>query len=312
MAVVGHGLFSSVSIKKKKTFVGLKVIEPSKDKCPAQVQRDKNVDCMSDESKPHSEDRSGDSKSVEEEVDANMSDGDINIDVDGKEIIVDNVAENNGMSDYENESTCSHEDLSAESMSSIRESEVEDDSSNVTLGEESDPLELEHSSARDAPDKRVSEVQTQDSLFRRFHRKLKELMPFHFPGRPKSFQEYLNRIFERKDCMEVERLDILRRCSNTTVFQNNKLRALLAATFPPVTVGPMAGKRVPVTFEGDTFPQFSHNEKSMFRCEVCIPFQKWAMEKREIACTFKMSKTSFCRQHTCRYSVTAVFRPRSS
>ena len=171
MAVVGHGLFSSVSIKKKKTFVGLKVIEPSKDKCPAQVQRDKNVDCMSDESKPHSEDRSGDSKSVEEEVDANMSDGDINIDVDGKEIIVDNVEENNRMSDYENESTCSHEDLSVESMSSIRESEVEDDTSNVTLGEESDPLELEHSSVRDAPDKRVREVQTQDSLFRRFHRK---------------------------------------------------------------------------------------------------------------------------------------------
>ena len=78
--------------------------------------------------------------------------------------------------------------------------------------------------------------------------------------------------------MEVERLDILRRCSSTTVFQNNKLRALLAVTFPPVTVGPLTGRSVPITFEGDTFPQFSQNKKSRFHCEVCIPFQKWAME----------------------------------
>ena len=65
---------------KKKTFVGLKVNEPSKDKCPAQAQQDKNVDYMSDESKTHSKDRSGDSKSIEEEVDTNISDGEINID----------------------------------------------------------------------------------------------------------------------------------------------------------------------------------------------------------------------------------------
>lgn len=36
---------------------------------------------MSGESKTHSEDKNGDSKSPEEEVDANVSDGDINIDV---------------------------------------------------------------------------------------------------------------------------------------------------------------------------------------------------------------------------------------
>ena len=102
-------------------------------------------------------------------------------------------------------------------------------------------------------------------------------MPFHLPEKQKSFQEYLNRIFEGNDCMEVERLDILRRCSSTTIFQNNKLRALLAVTFSPVTVGPLAGRSVPIT-EGDTFPQFSQNEKSRFHCEVCIPFQKWAME----------------------------------
>ena len=70
IAVVGNGLFSPVAIKK--IFVGLKVTEPSKDKCPAQVQQGKNVDCMSGESKTHTEDRSGDSKSTEEEVDVNI------------------------------------------------------------------------------------------------------------------------------------------------------------------------------------------------------------------------------------------------
>ena len=181
IAAVGQGLFSSVSIKKKKTFVGLKVNEPSKDKCPAQAQRGKNVDCMSGESKTHSEDRSGDSKSTKEEVDAKISDGDINIEVDDKENILENVERNDGMSDYENESSCSHEDLSTENMSSSRESEGEDDTSTVIIGEERDQLKLEHSSARQAPDECVSDIQTQESLFRRFHRKLNGLMPFHFP-----------------------------------------------------------------------------------------------------------------------------------
>lgn len=112
-------------------------------------------------------------------------------------------------------------------------------------------------------------------------------MPFHFPGKPKRFQEYLNGIFERKDCIEVERLDILRCCSSTTIFQNNKLRALLAGMFPPVTVGPLAGRSVPVTCEGDTFPQFSQNEKVSLRDVHTI--SEVGHGKWETASTFKMS-----------------------
>jgi len=51
-----------------------------------------------------------------------------------------------------------------------------------------------------------------------------------------------------------------------------------STTFPLVTVGPLAGRSVPVTSEGDTFPQFSQNEKSRFHCKVCIPLQNRAME----------------------------------
>lgn len=64
------------------------------------------------------------------------------------------------MSDHENESSCSQEDLSTENMSSIRESEGENDTSTVIIGEESDQLELQHSSERQAPDECVSDVQT--------------------------------------------------------------------------------------------------------------------------------------------------------
>lgn len=64
------------------------------------------------------------------------------------------------MSDHENESSCSQEDLSTENMSSIRESEGENDTSTVIIGVESDQLELQHSSERQAPDECVSDVQT--------------------------------------------------------------------------------------------------------------------------------------------------------
>jgi len=84
--------------------------------------------------------------------------------------------------------------------------------------------------------------------------------------------------FETKGVMNAKRLEILRHCSSTTRLQESQLRTLVATSFPPVTVGDMAGRDVPVTFEGDCFPQFSHLEKSNFLCEVCVPYQKWAME----------------------------------
>lgn len=96
---------------------------------------------MFDESKIRSEDRSGDLKNIVEEVDVNISDGDINIDVDGKENFLENVEGNDKIFDYENKFSYSYKDLFSENMLCIRESEGEDDIFNVIVGEESDQFE---------------------------------------------------------------------------------------------------------------------------------------------------------------------------
>lgn len=107
---------------------------------------------------------------------------------------------------------------------------------------------------------------------------MKNLFPRHLPGKPNSFKDYLSGVFRNKKRHECQKVGNLRRCSSTTRLQESQLRALVAMSFPPVTVGDMTGRNVPVTFEGDCFPQFSHLEKSNFLCEVCVPYQKWAVE----------------------------------
>ena len=64
-------------------------------------------------------------------------------------------------------------------------------------------------------------------------------------------------------------LEILGRCCSTTSLQDTKLRALVVASFPVVPVGSIAGRIVPITFEGDPFSQSSHKEKSNFLQGMC-------------------------------------------
>ena len=125
------------------------------------------------------------------------------------------------------------------------------------------------------------DVSTQETIFRRHHKKMKSFMPSHLPGRPKSFKSYLDGIFQTSGSMQGERLAIQKRCGKTMSIENCKLRAFVAASFPPIKVGKLGGNRIPSTFDGDKFPQFSQIDKGSFLCEVCIPFQKWAMENSQ-------------------------------
>ena len=117
-----------------------------------------------------------------------------------------------------------------------------------------------------------------EALFQRFHKKVNHLLQSNLPGKPKSFKEYLEAIFENSNSMDMERMTIQKRSKSTASFYDCQLRALVAASFPPVKVGQLAGKDVTVTFEGHKFPQFSQLHKSTFLCEVRIPYQKWAVE----------------------------------
>ena len=79
--------------------------------------------------------------------------------------------------------------------------------------------------------------------------------------------------------MQGERFAIKKCCGKTMFIENCKLRAFVAATFPPIKVGKLGGNRIPSTFDGDKFPPFI--DKDSFLCEVCIPFQKWAMKNSQ-------------------------------
>ncbi|CAH3023169.1 unnamed protein product [Porites evermanni] len=50
----------------------------------------------------------------------------------------------------------------------------------------------------------------------------------------------------------------------------------MAASFPPVKMGQVAGSEIQHTFAGDVFPQFTHHGKSDYHCELCSPFLRWA------------------------------------
>lgn len=106
-------------------------------------------------------------------------------------------------------------------------------------------------------------------------------MPLHLPVRPKSFKSYLDGIFQTSGSIQGEGLAIQKRCGKTMSIENCKLKAFVEASFPPIKVGKLGGNRIPSTFDGDKFPQFSQIDKGSFLCQACIPFQKWAMENSQ-------------------------------
>ena len=157
----------------------------------------------------------------------------------------------------------------------VPETECENEGTYSEYEEETDDeidIELQDVKACDGDDL------TQHNLFLRHNKKIKFFLPSNLPGKPKSFKSYLDEIFQIHGPMQGERLNIQKRCGSTTSFNSCKLRALVAASFPPIKVGKLGESRIPSTFDGDSFPQFSHAGKSNFLCEICIPFQKWAME----------------------------------
>lgn len=120
------------------------------------------------------------------------------------------------------------------------------------------------------------ELNSQD-IFKKFHKHLDHLNPSHLPGKPSSFQVYLNSLFLDPSNVVVERASIHSLSARASNYVDTRTRAFLAATFPPIKVGSLAGTDVETSFEGDIFPQFIHVSKGNFKCSVCIPYLKWAI-----------------------------------
>jgi len=72
-----------------------------------------------------------------------------------------------------------------------------------------------------------------------------------------------------------------------------QLHSFLAASFLPVSVGPKSAHYVAPISMGSPFPQFSvaSTTRSKFKCEICIPYQKWAQNHNSLCARLK-SKTA--------------------
>lgn len=84
------------------------------------------------------------------------------------------------------------------------------------------------------------ELHSQD-VFKKFHRHLDHLTPSHLPGKPSSFQVYLNSLFLDPSNVVVERASIHSLSARASNYVDTRTRAFLAATFPPIKIGSLAG-----------------------------------------------------------------------
>ena len=116
------------------------------------------------------------------------------------------------------------------------------------------------------------------SFYQRNYKNINSLLPKHLPGGPKSFRDYLRKLFVAPDVTNLKRIEIYRHCGETSNLLDARCRAFIATSFPPIKVGCLAGKEVEHTFSGDLFPQKTKKKMSQYQCEVCLPYQKWAIE----------------------------------
>ena len=126
-----------------------------------------------------------------------------------------------------------------------------------------------------------SEESVANRLFKRFHKRLDHLLPSHFPDKPSSFQAYLTSVFQDPLDFVVERAEIHSSSAKATTYQDYRARAFLAATFPPIRVGSLAGEVTGISVKGDIFPQFIHVTKGNFKCAICIPYLRSAITNNQ-------------------------------
>ena len=171
----------------------------------------------------------------------------------------------------------------------------EDDMHNSLTDVGTDPLDIEIAGDENVDDAkersgsvpttaRISESLDESEahlLFKRFHKRMDYLLPSHLPGKPSSFQMYLASVFQDPSDYVVERAGIHSSSAKASNYKDYRPRAFLAATFPPIRVGSLAGEVTGVSFKGDNFPQFTHVTKGNFKCAICIPYLRWAIRNSQ-------------------------------
>jgi len=107
------------------------------------------------------------------------------------------------------------------------------------------------------------------------------VLPLHLPGKPSSFQAHLTSVFPDPSNSVVERANIHASSAKASTYKDNRTSALLAATFPSIRVGNLAGEATNISFQGEVFPQFMHIAKGNYKCAICISYLRWAIQNNQ-------------------------------
>ena len=75
----------------------------------------------------------------------------------------------------------------------------------------------------------------------------------------------LTSVFQDPSNFVVERAEIYFSSAKASTYRDDRTRAFLAATFPPIRGGSLAGEVTGISVKGDNFPQFTHLTKGNFK-----------------------------------------------
>ena len=126
-------------------------------------------------------------------------------------------------------------------------------------------------------------------FYLKHHKSIKKLLPSQLPGKLRSFQEFLERMFPAE---KEETSEPIKNAGRSTSFAVSRLRSFLAVVFPPVTVGSLVIEHFKAAEKGKHFPQFSHVGGSTITCEICLPHQKWAKQNQQSRHKLKTKQAS--------------------
>lgn len=191
----------------------------------------------------------------------------------------------NSQSDYED---CLKEDqtLLPADIDQTDSLDWETDATNYKNDDSSSDDSSDHSASEMSSESIADEIEASvggnkedfcDNLYQKYHRRLDHLLPSHLPGRPKSFEAYLQSVYPQLSKFDVERANIQSSAGSTPVYKDARIRSFIASCFPAIKVGSFVSARDGFSFEGDVFPQFSQIGKGNFACQICIPYLKWAI-----------------------------------
>lgn len=194
---------------------------------------------------------------------------------------------------YSSEFSDEDDDFCPQRNPSIKRRRVLSDDEEISDEEDMHDLEMTgEESVDNRKQESGSDQSDADHLFKKHHKCMDYLMASHLPGNPASFQAYLTSVFPDPSDFQVEREEIHSSSARASNYKDLRTRAFLAATFPPLMVGSLAGGVTGISVRGDKFPQFTHSTKGNFKCAICIPYLHWAIQNNQPHSVARSKKAS--------------------